>query len=67
MYSTKCKGIGGRIKQRIADFQVEEITPQGKVCSIKAFNAEGKINGFSETDSKILIITYSPRSLRSLW
>ncbi|HIH33316.1 MAG TPA: tRNA pseudouridine(13) synthase TruD [Candidatus Diapherotrites archaeon] len=55
MYSTKCKGIGGRIKQRIADFQVEEITPQGKVCSIKAFNAEGKINGFSETDSKILI------------
>lgn len=33
-YSTSCKGIGGRIKQRISDFRVSEITPEGKPCGI---------------------------------
>ncbi|MDO8647919.1 MAG: tRNA pseudouridine(13) synthase TruD [Candidatus Diapherotrites archaeon] len=48
MHSTKCIGIGGRIKQRISDFQVEEITTEGKVCEIKAFGPDGKIAGFTE-------------------
>ncbi|MFH1545700.1 MAG: tRNA pseudouridine(13) synthase TruD [archaeon] len=33
-YSTPSKGIGGRIKQRISDFNVREITPEGKICEI---------------------------------
>jgi len=49
MHSTDCKGIAGRLKQRISDFQVEEITPEGKTCEVKAFDAEGKISSFEET------------------
>ena len=36
-YSTFSPGIGGRIKKRIDDFKVEEISPDGKVCEIRAF------------------------------
>jgi len=57
MHSTKSTGISGRIKQRIADFQVEEVAPKGEVCKISAFNADGKIAGFSEAGSKIAIPT----------
>lgn len=48
MHSTKSPGIKGRIKQRIADFQVEEISPEGRLCKIKAFNSEGKISYIEE-------------------
>jgi tRNA pseudouridine13 synthase len=48
MHSTKSLGIGGVLKQRFSDFIVEEITPEGKACEVKAFNADGKIAGFTE-------------------
>ncbi len=40
-YSLTGKGIGGAIKHRVSDFKVEEITPSGEACKIRAF-AEGK-------------------------
>lgn len=33
-YSTKTKGIGGRIKERIKDFKVIEVTEEGKECNL---------------------------------
>ncbi len=36
-YSTGTKGIGGRIKRRISDFMVKEITIDGKTYENKAF------------------------------
>lgn len=36
-YSTKTKGIGGRIKRKISDFIVKEITLEGKTLEPKAF------------------------------
>lgn len=42
-YSTSTEGIGGSIKRRIADFIVEEIMPDGKVCWVKAFTDKEKI------------------------
>ncbi|MBN2067930.1 MAG: tRNA pseudouridine(13) synthase TruD [Candidatus Diapherotrites archaeon] len=40
-YSTSCKGIGGQIKRRYTDFVVEEILPDGRVCSAKRFLEQG--------------------------
>jgi len=33
-YSTKTKGIGGRIKERIKDFKVIEVSEEGKDCDL---------------------------------
>lgn len=46
LYSTKGKGIGGVIKQRVTDFIVEEIDFLGRKCEVKRFlsgrNPEGR-------------------------
>lgn len=39
-FFTKTPGIGGRIKKRISDFLVKEITPEGETLQIKAFAEE---------------------------
>ncbi len=33
-YYTKTKGLGGKIKERIKDFKVREVTEQGKTCEL---------------------------------
>ncbi len=38
-YSTKCKGIGGRIKRRYADFVVEE-KRKNRLCKVRVFTGE---------------------------
>ncbi|MCD6434403.1 MAG: tRNA pseudouridine(13) synthase TruD [Candidatus Diapherotrites archaeon] len=39
-YSTTCKGIGGRIKYRYADFIVEEVDFENKLCKARRFIKE---------------------------
>ncbi|MBI4043619.1 MAG: tRNA pseudouridine(13) synthase TruD [Candidatus Diapherotrites archaeon] len=41
-YSTQTEGTGGILKQRMADFQVEEISLDGSVCTIRAFSDSDK-------------------------
>ncbi len=41
-YSTQFPGIGGRIKYRYADFIVEVIFSETKVCEVKRFAKEGE-------------------------
>lgn len=36
-YTTSTEGIGGQIKRRYADFIVEEVTPEGKICKVERF------------------------------
>ncbi len=42
IFVTTTPGIGGRIKRRIADFIVQEVGLDGKVCEAKAFTDTGK-------------------------
>ncbi|HIH10432.1 MAG TPA: tRNA pseudouridine(13) synthase TruD [Candidatus Diapherotrites archaeon] len=45
-YTTTTKGIGGRIKRRVSDFIVREITPEGRVLQNRAFGEwDGIKNG----------------------
>ncbi|MEK6972906.1 MAG: tRNA pseudouridine(13) synthase TruD [archaeon] len=39
-YFTKCEGTGGEIKRRYADFIVEEIQENGRICEVKYFTQE---------------------------
>ncbi|MFH1255795.1 MAG: tRNA pseudouridine(13) synthase TruD [Candidatus Diapherotrites archaeon] len=41
-FSTKSEGIGGRLKQRISDFKVREITKEGKQCEILVFGEDNE-------------------------
>ncbi|MFH0714941.1 MAG: tRNA pseudouridine(13) synthase TruD [Candidatus Diapherotrites archaeon] len=41
-YYTKTPGTGGRIRQRVSDFAVEEIAPNGSACEVKAFSDKEK-------------------------
>jgi len=42
-YYTANGGIGGRIKKRISDFKVSEISFDGRLCEVKAFTGDEKI------------------------
>jgi len=52
-FTTTSKGIGGRIKRRIADFKVGEITLEGKTLEAKAFGAwdEKREQGFEPEEN----------------
>jgi tRNA pseudouridine13 synthase len=45
-FFTKTKGIGGKIKERISDFKVMEVTEEGKECSL--WLNENTLNEFKE-------------------
>jgi len=47
LYSTKGKGVGGRIKQRVTDFIVEEIGLNESKCSVQRFLAGRTVEGRS--------------------
>ena len=42
IFFTKTSGVGGRIKKRIADFKVKEISLDKTVCEIECFESEGE-------------------------
>ena len=44
VYSTKSRGIGGRIKQRYSDFIVEEISEENTIAEVKRFLKEDALN-----------------------
>ena len=42
IFVTKTPGIGGRIKRRISDFIVQEVSKEGKVWEARAFSGDAK-------------------------